>query len=234
VPVCALRFMLKRWATGAPVIQVAIRNEGDVAMAKTGVRIAGEHPACFELCADRVLADALARSLGLDRYRQVNLLYGKSSDLVKDGTFKKAFNGFYKVRKDAEWRAHYYRIFEDLRRGRREPSFEGVLRELFEKTGTVEASFTSKMLATVDHGLPIIDRYVLENTGLGRVEARGEKGVAEAVAKYEDLKSFVQDYLKSPEGRANIAAFDKALPAYAAEISSVKKLDCLLWAKRPA
>ena len=108
--------------------------------------------------AKEVLQAQLARGLGLDRYADIIHRDPASS------AFQRAFNGYYRIRRNEEWRQHYYDLFVKAKVERF--SFEQIITELFRLTGNVEASFSSKMLATIDASKPIWDQYVLQNLGL--------------------------------------------------------------------
>lgn len=182
----------------------------------------------LQLNAQGLLEQRLAESLGLDKYAAI-MKAVRTVDVSADETFQKQFNAFYKVRKSAGWRSNFYGLFE---RAKNETLlYEDVLRALYESTGTVESSFSSKMLATLDDQCPIIDQYVLRNLGLA-ITGNGKKSRMESsIQTYYALCDWYDDYLETGEARGNIAWFDSVLPDYA-WISDVKKIDYLLWAKR--
>ena len=57
------------------------------------------------ISAKEVLQTKLARGLGLDRY--ADIMHG---DLAFP-KFQRAFNGYYRIRRNEEWRQHYYDLF---------------------------------------------------------------------------------------------------------------------------
>lgn len=59
---------------------------------------------------------------------------------------------------------NYYSLFVSAKKN--DVTFEYIIRELYRLTGNVEASFSSKMLATIDASKPVWDKYVLQNLGL--------------------------------------------------------------------
>ena len=117
----------------------------------------------LHLNAQELLEQRLAESLGLDRYAGIMKSF-QSTDVSTDEAFQKNFNAFYMVRKNAGWRSIYYQLFEKAKH--ESMAYEDILEALYEKTGMVEASFASKMIATLDDQCPIIDQYVLKNLGL--------------------------------------------------------------------
>ena len=173
--------------------------------------------------ANKVLQDQLARSLGLDRYEEI--MRGDPQSSV----FQRFYNGYYRIRRNELWRQHYYALF---RKARDEHySFEQIITELYQCTGNIEASFSSKMLATIDASKPIWDQYVLQNLDLALTGNTKEKKLQNAVSLYDRIVKWYEDYLKTDEAHENIKIFDQLLPDYA-WISDTKKIDGLLWSKR--
>lgn len=83
--------------------------------------------------------------------------------------FSRRFNGFYRVRRGATWQARFYGYFGELRAAQREralPGYQVALAEVQRRTGKIEASFTSKMLATLDPSRAVLDRNVLRRLRL--------------------------------------------------------------------
>ncbi len=67
------------------------------------------------LDARRLLEDQLARSMGLDKYADIINRAGEK-DVSADPAFQHAFNAFYRVRRNAEWRESYYKLFEQAKK----------------------------------------------------------------------------------------------------------------------
>ena len=97
--------------------------------------------------ANKVIENRIADSMGFDKYEQIIRLVRKT-DVSSDMNYQRIFNGFYRVRRDAEWRKEYYDLFETVKDSN--PSFEFIIRTLYKTTGNIEASFSSKMLATIN------------------------------------------------------------------------------------
>lgn len=170
-----------------------------------------------------VIENRLATGMGLDRYAKimnaVNL-----TDVSKDAGFQRVFNGFYLVRRNAEWRNVYYDLFETLKTQR--PTFEDIFTILYEKSGNLEASFSSKMLATINPDMPIWDHYVVQNLGI-----KAEKSPAGIIAAYKKIRDWYSLFLDTENARECIDAFDKVLPSYQ-WLSDIKKIDFFLWSIR--
>ena len=173
--------------------------------------------------AQEVLQAQLARGLGLDRYADIMRGDPASPD------FQRAFNGYYRIRRNEECRRYYYDLFAKAKT--EHYSFEQIITELYRITGNVEASFSSKMLATIDASKPIWDQYVLQNLGLELMGKTQEEKLQNAVTLYDQIVTWYSDYLTTDEARENIIEFDRLLPEYT-WVSDTKKIDCLLWSKR--
>ena len=180
------------------------------------------------LSAGKILETQLARSMGLDVYEEL-ITVAPVTDISNNAEFQRKFNAFYRVRRNDGWRKEYYRLFERAKKERL--SFADVLRELFAQMGNVEASFTSKMMTTLDVSKPIWDQYVLMNLGLELKGKTPEDRVRNAVELYGQIECWYAEYLLTDEAKENIAMFDSLLPAYS-WVSDVKKIDCLLWSNR--
>ena len=182
------------------------------------------------ICVDasRLLESQLARSMGLDKYAII-MEAAKKKDISSDVAFQHAFNAFYRVRRNAEWRKCYYMLFE--RAKKEHYSFADVIGCLYVETGNIEASFSSKMIATIDPDKPIWDQYVLQNLGLEPKGKNPRERVENAILIYEKVETWYRDYLATEEARKNIEEFDRWLPSYS-WIPDIKKIDYLLWSRR--
>lgn len=175
------------------------------------------------ISAKSVLETQLALSLGLDRYDEI--MHGDPSS---EG-FQRLFNGYYKIRRNEEWRRIYYSLFTQAKA--KGFSFEQIVTALHDATGNVEASFSSKMLATINPAMPIWDQYVLQNLGIELTGKTQEEKLHSAVRVYSAIVHWYKEYLATNEAKQNIKEFDLLLPDYS-WISDVKKIDCLLWSMR--
>ena len=94
----------------------------------------------------------------MDRLHKVNV--------YEDSEFRKAYNGFYRMRqRSTQFYDSYYRVIEENKR-RREVTFGEVLGHLKSETGRMEASFSSKLVATINPEMPVWDQYVMKNMGI--------------------------------------------------------------------
>jgi hypothetical protein len=167
--------------------------------------------------------DLLANALGLDRYNDI-IKHEESSSI----TFRRKFNAYFRVRRNPSWQKSFYNLFDTLWSSKN-VSFESIIRKLYEKTGQVEPSFSSKMLHILNTEMPIWDQYVLKNLGF-KTSLKGTpvEKIREAIDIYDSIIKFYKDYLNSIEGKAIVNKFNLHLPKYA-HLSDLKKLDAILW-----
>ena len=170
-----------------------------------------------------ILQAQLAHGMGLDGYAII-----MKGDPATD-EFQRLFNGYYRVRRNEAWRKAFYNLFQ---RAKNEGfSFDRIIKELYQQTGNIEASFSSKMLATIDPSKPIWDQYVLQNLGLKLTGKTQTEKLRNAIALYWQIDRWYQDYLALASAQETINTFDQMLPD-CAWLNPVKKIDCLLWSKR--
>lgn len=178
--------------------------------------------------ANEVLQERLASSMGLNKYQFLTEQLNKT-DISTDENFQRVFNGFYIVRRNQTWRKVYYDYFEYVKN--KKPTFASILTYLYEKTGNIEPSFASKMLATIIPEKPIWDHYVIQNLNLKLVGATKREKLENAMAIYSDIEKWYEDFLQTDEAKECIEVFDRMLPKYK-NISSIKKIDSIIWSIR--
>lgn len=187
----------------------------------------------------RALESALATYYGLAKYQRIIALANDPSvDLATSDEFKRTFNALYAVRRSEIWQSEFYALFQEVR-VEGACDFSTLLRRCYERCGRVEASFVSKMLATLDTSQPIWDSRVV-----GLLNDRAKLGLPDlarfraadarldaACLGYQQLQEFYRKFMGSAQCASYVKAFDEALPSYVG-ISNVKKIDCLLWGSK--
>lgn len=145
--------------------------------------------------------------------------------------YQKAFNRFYRVRRGTAWQQVFYRILEGAKS--QPMSLPIVLRRLHAAEGKVEVSFASKLVATVDPELPVIDSIVLRNLNIRLPSAGSVDSRIEQVARlHEDMAAAFSAYLRTPRGRGLVTEFGTKYPE--AVVTETKMLDLVLWKTRSA
>ena len=108
--------------------------------------------------------------------------------------------------------------------------FPKVLEELSSTTGRLEVSFASKLVASLDPSLPVIDSFVLKNVGLKLPSIGCEDRARKACEVYRALCHRYSEFLRTDPGQALIQVFRNRYPA--ASITELKMVDLVLWQKR--
>ena len=143
--------------------------------------------------------------------------------------FQRKYKGFYRVRRNDDWCQSYFSYMERNKGNRF--TFEDVLTHMFEATGRIEASFSSKLLATIHPDKPIWDSYVMSQLNLAQ-PAKGQKNkqkqLKQTISKYYQLTEWYERYIETPNAKNVVKAFDETFPN-ATQITDIKKIDCALW-----
>lgn len=162
---------------------------------------------------------------GLNKYERIQRLITKVN-VSMDRDFQKSFNGFYRVRQRP---ISFYQIFYDYMENvkNESPSFERTLIHMHKELGRVEASFSSKLVATINPQLPIWDSIVLKNIGLKPPAYHRKNRIGESIEVYERLTNWYKDFLLTEKAKTIIEQFDRVYPE--AAISDLKKVDLVLW-----
>jgi hypothetical protein len=149
-------------------------------------------------------------------------------DVSTNRQFQKTFNGYYRVRRDAEWQKHFFGLLEKHKHTK--VDFETVLVELHEATGIMEASFSSKLVGSIRPELPIIDSNVLGHLTLQLPPTGTENRTAAINQIHQTLIKEFTDFLKTDDGKYLTNRFKEVYPA--GNITDVKMLDFVLWVTR--
>ena len=112
----------------------------------------------------------------------------------------------------------------------KETSYKEIINCLYTFEGKIEASFSSKLLATLNPEMPIWDQYVLANAGIESPKPYNVT-IEMCINKYETLKLFYKNFLKSEEALNMIAEFNERLPDYQ-HFTDIKKIDLMFWQLR--
>jgi hypothetical protein len=109
-------------------------------------------------------------------------------------------------------------------------TFGGVLDYFWEKLDRVEASFSSKMVATVNPDMPVWDREVLKNLGLKPPLYNDRNRLTKTKRLYDSIVEWYENYLKTQQSKEAISEFGRRFPN--SGISNTKKIDLILWQTR--
>ena len=163
--------------------------------------------------------------IGLQKYCSImTSLY--QTGVSKDREFQRLFNGYYRMRQRSErFYCCFYRYLEEHKFDNA-LTYAQVLTYLFQETGCIHASFSSKLLATVRPEMPVWDKYVLSNLGLKAPYYSCKSRFQRVLDTYQKIC----DWYQTPEAKSKVAVFDSNFPNI--DITDVKKIDFVLWQTR--
>lgn len=164
---------------------------------------------------------------GLEKYMDIIQRLHKVN-VKEDREFQKLYNGFYRLRqRKPEFYEMYYEYLEDNKNN--EVEFEEVIKYIYEKTGRVEASFASKLVANINPNKPIWDSVVLGNLKIGKPKQykKSDIRIKESIESYNLLEEKYDEILSSNSAKILIDLFDKSYKDTG--ISDIKKIDFILW-----
>lgn len=156
--------------------------------------------------------------------RQVRLC-----DVSTAEEFQKRFSGFYRVRRDPQWKSQYFRLLESSKPNGID--FPEALREISQRCGRIEASFASKLVATLDPAKPVIDKFVLEYFEMQLPRWGSSNREIKMIELYGELCDRYRDLMNGPTGKRIQELFDFRYPDLG--LSELKKVDLVLWQIRP-
>ena len=168
-------------------------------------------------------------SSALSRYAStISLLH--TVNVSQDQNYQKTFCGFYRVRRGKDWTDKYFALLEQ-KKSELEPKFECILEELVRLTGRLEASFASKLAATIDPNLPVYDSIVRKNLCLPARYGDQNVRLKMAVQDYDAIKQSSIRQVKLSDFRTLRENFNRKFPEHQA-FSDTKVLDLMLWQNR--
>ena len=163
--------------------------------------------------------------VGIDKYHRI-MKRVHEVDVSTDMEFQRFFNGFYRMRqRSADFYKCYY-CFLEANKCNPSLTYEEVITHLYQETGSIHASFSSKLLATVNPNMPIWDKFVLQNLGLRTPYYYEKDRLQKTIQLYQQICTWYQ----TEEATQKLQLFNELFPNV--DISDVKKIDFILWATR--
>ena len=151
-------------------------------------------------------------------------------DVSTDREFQKRFNGFYRIRqRTPEFYDAFYKKMEASKEGIC-PTFAEVLDYFWQRLHRIEASFSSKLVATINPDLPVWDKEVLKNLKLKKPIPTDKNRLNKTKKLYDSIKDWYANHLTTEESKAQLSEFDNRFPN--SGISDTKKIDLVLWQTR--
>ena len=155
------------------------------------------------------------------------------TNVGKDILFQEVFSNFYRIDpfKDKKWKKEFYTLLEASKH--KKVNFENILTVLHKKTGDIDASFSSKLVATINPEMPVIDSVVLQNLRLNTEyqeicrEPDVPRRMERTTALRQKLIKWFNVFLRTKGGRNLIKRFISEYPY--ANITKTKMFDLILW-----
>jgi hypothetical protein len=161
-------------------------------------------------------------------YVWIQSRFNETSDPQKDFDFRRRFNRYYRVRRNARWQDSFYELMGSCKN--KAIDLKYVLSELHKGTNRIEASFASKLVATLNPRCPVIDSIVLKNLGLKLPKYTAQNRIDLTCAVYQALTDRFANYLASSDGKKLVGGFRRKYPDV--DITETKMLDLILWQMR--
>lgn len=165
---------------------------------------------------------------GVDKY--INIMDKLNLCNVSENMdFQKAYNGFYRIRqRKPEFYKSYYDYMESCKN--ETVTYSNVITHFYNQFNRIEASFSSKLLATSNPDMPVWDSIVLRNLGLKPPAYYKANRLENVISLYSEIVNWYREYLKTPNSIEVIKVFDSIYPN--TKITDVKKIDFALWSIR--
>jgi hypothetical protein len=101
----------------------------------------------------------------------------------------------------------FYKIFEE-NKSMKDRTFRSIVESIYESTKECEASFSSKILHTLDPSYPIFDSIVLGHLGIKKTFIKNtEKRINQCVEIYTHMINEYSDFLKTITAKNVIQIF---------------------------
>lgn len=176
------------------------------------------------------------RKNDVDRYFYITSVFEQNEPISDNEEFKETYKTFYVMRTAGLSQQHFDKYFELL--DGQVNNLERILNELYEiktlkQQNSLQFSFATKLLHTVNNNLPIYDNQVKKTLGLPDPfkysdNSRYKKTKA-ILTYYENLKMIYRQLLEKASIKKLIEDIRNKFGWTADQISDVKILDFILW-----
>lgn len=188
---------------------------------------------------NEVMLQSIEESCSFHSYKKT---LETNTNIATDIDYQRNFTSYYRVRRDAAWLKEFYNFFED-NKNNKDITYREILQHLSNlehsvrvtekhkdgKAKAVEASFASKMLATINHDHPIWDSQVLRFLNIKvRENLSHANRIDECVRIYDEIEKEITAFIETEAGQECIRLFDKTFPN-CKDFSVYKKIDFYLW-----
>lgn len=171
---------------------------------------------------DVKMADGIKAYLFLiDRLHKTNV--------STDKEFQKKFNHFWRMRQRSQ---EYYQAFfayMELHKGDSEQNYKNAIHDIYKSTNRVEGIFCSKMIALADTSKPVLDTIVMEHFKLLKPIYNVNRfiNITKWIEVYNEIAEKYKVFLSTEQAQDWLFRFDTHYKHV--EITSIKKIDFILW-----
>lgn len=167
-------------------------------------------------------------AIGVDKYLLIMKgLHEVNISSIKGESFRKQYCNFYRMnRRSKEFKTCYFKIFENLKI-KNADDFDLVIDKISETTNRIEASFSSKMVASINANKPLLDSIILNNLEIKFPKHSSSERSIKIKLIYKELEDNYQNFLKTKSAKNWLNLFDKKIGKF--NISNTKKIDFIIW-----
>ena len=170
-----------------------------------------------------------------DKYLKImDMISSPDLDVSKNTDFQKLYSGYYITAPiDNSFRKFYFEYMQKCRNA--VLSFRKIMETLYDESGAVHYSFSSKLLHTLAPENPVLDKHIMRLMGFYIMDSAiaPEDRIEYYCGAFDAISSEYQRYKDEPFMQEALAAFDKAAPEDAFKnIAYTKKVDMLLFRLR--
>lgn len=179
----------------------------------------------------KIKQSLLKKRNGVQKYIEIMEEIKKSDGHISQNKdFQNKYKNFYKMHLSRSLTEDFYNeYFKYLEKNykNKQIEFKDVLEYISNKSNRIEASFSSKLLATINP-----DRVVWDKNVRSQLEIPNAKSFNDAIKLYDELETKLKNiYLNTDLGKEYIRIFNETfeniLPIE--EITPIKKIDFVLW-----
>lgn len=171
---------------------------------------------------------------GHDSYLKImRMIADLDVDVSKDRNFQKSFIGYYFAGpKPQAFRNFYFFYMQQCRSVH--PSYAEILHAVYDRTGEVHYSLSSKLLHTIDPEHPILDRHVMRLLGFTLLDSShtdASTRINYYGSVFDTISAEYKQYKDTSFMQEAIDRFDVLFPTFR-DIPYTKKVDMLLFRLR--
>lgn len=185
---------------------------------------------------DKIISKLKSRIRNIELYFYIKENFDNDCNICHNNKFQNIYRKFYVMYSAGLTEKHFEIYFQLLER--KIDDLEKILSDLFEikrrkGDNSVQFSFATKLLHTINNDLPIYDKHIGEVAKLSQPNDNSlskEQRIAKRVEIYNKLINFYNDILQQKEIQKLIRVIRQEFNWSKEKISDLKVLDYILWA----